>query len=180
MTTPDKNRAIRIIAEIMRQAGGEWTGTTRLSKACYYAHLYYDESAPGYLSDWPIVKMPNGPGIGSGNQLIAEMKEAGLLSTDHVQVGPFRAMRFRLTGKEPAGDPLPADAIRPIQQAVQLVQDKAAGELRTPTHDFSRSWNLAEDGEELSIYIDLIPEDEYESRQARLREIREEIEAAWQ
>jgi hypothetical protein len=177
--TPDKNRAIRIIAEIIRRAGGELTGTTRLNKAFYFAHLYYAESAPGYLSDWPIVKMPNGPGIDSGNQLLAEMKDAGLLSTDHVQVGPFQAVRFRLTGKEVPGDALPPDAIRPIEQAVELVQVKAASELSELTHDFSRSWNLAKDGEELNIYIDLIPDDEYASDQVRLREIRQEIEAAW-
>lgn len=174
--TPDKNRAIRIIAEIVRQAGGELTGTTRLYKAFYFAHLYYAESAPGYLSDWPIVKMPNGPGIDSGTQLIAEMKDAGLLATDHVQVGPFQSMRFRLTGKEPSGDALPGDAVQAIQQAVQLVQDKAAGESSELTREFSRSWHLAKDGAELDIYIDLIPDDEYASRDRSL----EKMKAAWE
>ncbi len=173
---PDKDRAIRIIAEIIRQAGGELTGTTRLSKAFYFAHLYYAESAPGYLSDWPIVKMPNGPGIESGSQLIAEMKDAGIVSTDHVQVGPFQAMRFCLTGKEPTGDPLPADAVDSIRRAVQLVQDKAAGELSGLIREFSRSWHLAEDGAELDIYIDLIPDDEYASRDRSL----EKMKAAWE
>jgi hypothetical protein len=179
MMTPDKNRALRIIAEIIRQAGGELTGTTRLYKAFYFAHLYYAESAPGYLSDWPIVKMPNGPGIDSGNQLIAEMKDAGVLSTDHVHVGPFQAMRFRLSGKEPLGDALAPEAVDAIRRAVQLVQDKAAGELSELIRDFSRSWNLAKEGEELNTYIDLIPDDEYASDEVRLREIRQEIEAAW-
>jgi hypothetical protein len=173
---PDKNRATGIIAEIIRQAGGELTGTTRLYKAFYFAHLYYAESAPGYLSDWPIVKLPTGPGIGSGSQLLAEMKDAGILATDHVQVGPFQAVRLRLTGKEPAGDPLPADAVDAIRRAVQWVQDKAAGELSELTHEFSRSWNLAKDGEELSIYIDLIPEDEYARRDKSL----EEMKVAWE
>jgi len=173
---PDKDRAIRIIAEIIRQAGGELTGTARLYKAFYFAHLYYAESAPGYLSDWPIVKMPNGPGIESGSQLIAQMKDAGILSTDHVQVGPFQAMRFRLTGKEPIGDPLPGDAVQAIQQAVQLVQDKAAAELSEVIREFSRSWHLAKDGEELDIYIDLIPDDEYASRDRSL----EKMKAAWE
>ena len=120
--------------------------------------------------------MPNGPGIDSGTQLVAEMKDLGVLSTDHVQVGPFQAMRFRLAGNEPPGDALPPDALDAIRRAVQLVQDKADSELSDLIHEFSRSWNLAKDGEELSIYIDLIPEDEYASRDKSL----EEMKAAWE
>ena len=176
---PDRNRAIRIMAEVIRQAGGAITGTTALHDAFYFAHLYYAESEPGYLSDWPIVKMPNGPAIHSGSRLIAEMKEAGILSTDHIQVGPFRAVRLRLCDGALPGEPLQEDAIRAIGRAIELVRHKSTAELHDLIREFSRSWHSARQREEMCIYIDPIPDDEYESGQARLAEMRAALEAAW-
>lgn len=176
----DRERAKNVIVEIIRQAGGELTATTRLYKAFYFAHLYYAEAAPGYLSDWPIVKMPNGPGIHSCGGVIAELVEAGTLATEHVPVGPFQAVRYRFTGKDLPGDPLSDEAVRAIQRAVQLVEDKSTTELSDMTHEFSRSWNLAEHGEEMNIYIDLIPDDEYETREENLGRIRKSLEGLCQ
>ena len=75
----NRDRAKKVIVEIIRQAGGELTATARLYKAFYFAHLYYAETAPGYLSDWPIVKMPTGPGIHSCGGLVLELV-SGLVS----------------------------------------------------------------------------------------------------
>ena len=172
----DRDRAKKVIVEIIRQAGGELTATTRLYKALYFAHLYYAEAAPGYLSDWPIVKMPNGPGIHSCGGIVAELLAAGALATDHVPVGPFRAVRYRLTGQELPGAPLPDEAVQAIQRAVQLVQDKPATELSDMTHEFSRSWNMANDGDELNIYVDLIPDDEYQMREENLARLRNSLD----
>jgi len=177
---PDKERAKRVILEIVHLSGGELTGTTRLYKAFYFAHLYFAEGASGYLTDWPIVKMPNGPGIHSCEVLVAELIAEGFLQKDHVPVGPFLAVRYRATGGAPSGDPLPDPAVQAIQRAAQLVDDKSAWELTDLTHQFSRSWNSAREGEELNIYVDLIPDDEYEARQARLNQTQQLLDAAWQ
>jgi hypothetical protein len=176
---PDKNRAVRIVAEIIHQAGGVMTGTTGLYAAFYLAHLYYAESEPGYLSDWPIVKVRNGPAIHFGSQLIAEMKETGILSTEHIQVGPFRAVRLQLCEGVLPGEALQEDAIHAIGRAVELLRHKSMAELHELIRDFSRSWHSAQQGEEMSIYIDPIPDDEYESGQVRLAELRTALEAAW-
>ena len=175
---PDKNRAMRIIAEIVRQTGGQLRGWTRLYKAFYFAHLYYAELAPGYLSDWPIVKMPHGPGIDRGAELIAELKQAGVIATEHVQEGPFQSVRFQLSRADLPGEPLSDEATDAIRQAVQLVQERTAGDLSEMTHEFSRSWNSAQQGEELNIYIDLIPEDEYDARDKSLESMKAAFESA--
>ena len=39
--------------------------------------------------------------------------------------------------------------------------EKGAAELSDLTHEFSRSWNSASEGQELNIYVDLIPDDEF-------------------
>ena len=73
---PNKECAKRLILEILRQAGGE-IEKTKIFKAFWLAHLYYSKIAPGYLTDWPIVRMPNGPGIDRGDQLIVELIHSG-------------------------------------------------------------------------------------------------------
>ena len=44
----------------VRQADG-FRIKTNLFKAFYHAHLEFARTQPGYLSNWPIVHMPNGP-----------------------------------------------------------------------------------------------------------------------
>jgi hypothetical protein len=173
------DQAKKVIVEIMRQAGGELVGKTRLFMAFYLAHLFYAESAPGYLTDWPVVRMPNGPGIDAGEELLLELTLAGLVTRDHVPEGPFRAVKYRLTDQGKSLPPLGRDETTAIRAAVDYVKAHTATQLSDITHEFSRSWAEARDGQALNIYIDLIPEDEYESRQKRLDALRDEIMAAW-
>jgi hypothetical protein len=179
MKAPDIARVKNVILEIVRGAGGEWVGKTKLFKAFYFAHLFYAEAAPGFLTNWPIVRMPHGPGIDSAEELIREMVLAGVLTADHVPLGPFNAARYRVTGKELPGEPLPEPARKAIGQAVEFVKNKTAQELSDLTHEFSRSWNSAHDGQVLNIYIDTIPEDEYEAREQRLKALTDDILSAW-
>ena len=99
MRRDESKKAKQIIKEIIRQAGGRLDGKTRLYKAFYLAHLFYFERSPGLLSDWPIVKMPNGPGIDDGDILIDSMVAAGEIALEHV-----------------AGRPLPGNAPDPDGQ----------------------------------------------------------------
>jgi hypothetical protein len=61
-------KADAVIIELLRTAAGEWTGKTKLYKAFYFAHLYFANEHPGQLTDWPIARMPEGPGIHQGDR----------------------------------------------------------------------------------------------------------------
>lgn len=169
----DKHRAKQILLEIIRVAGGRLRNKTNLFKAFYFSHLYYAKESPGYLSDWPIVRMPNGPGIDAAPALLAELVGEGLLEIVNVPMGPFQAQEFRLKTEELPD--LPLDAFEAIRRGTKLVLGKRARRLSEFTHEFSRSWNQAADGEELDIYIDLLSEDEYQKTRAETLEIIEAL-----
>ena len=99
MNMLDMDRAKQVLVELIRAAGGEWTGKTRLYKAYYLAHLYYAETEPDYLTNWPVVKMPYGPGIECGDELLNQLVLAGVLVRKHTAVGPYTATAYRLTEK---------------------------------------------------------------------------------
>ena len=175
---PDKNRAKQIIAEIVRLHGGEIPTKTSLFKAFYFAHLYYAKEAPGYLSDWPIVRMPNGPGIHEADSLLDEMVAEGTLSMRQTRIGPYDALCYRLK-KNTIPEGLSLEEIEAIKAAVDFVKDKSASELSSITHEFSRSWRLAADGDELNIYIDLEPEEQYLLRMRAFDKLDQAITEAW-
>jgi hypothetical protein len=179
MNIPDMDRAKHVLVELIRAGGGEWTGKTRLYMAYYLAHLYYAETEPGYLTNWPVVKMPYGPGIECGDELLNELVPSGVLGRKHTAMGPYTATAYRLTGKPLAGEPLSQEAVCAVEQAVSFVNEKGAAELSELTHEFSRSWNSAQEGQELNIYIDLIPDDEFAAREQRLSTLKSELLAAW-
>ncbi len=115
MNMLDVDRAKQVLVELIRAAGGEWTGLTKLYKAFYLAHLYYADSAPGYLTNWPIVRMPNGPGVESGDELLTELVLADIITRQNARIGPYPTTTYRVTTKEharataprrrPQGDP---------------------------------------------------------------------------
>lgn len=170
----DKHRAKQILLEIIRVSGGRLRNKTNLFKAFYFSHLYFAKESPGYLSDWPIVRMPNGPGVDSAPSLLAELVSEGSIEIVSVPVGPFQAQEFRLKSDQLPN--LPLDAIDAIRRGTKLVLGKRARRLSEFTHEFSRSWNQAADGEELDIYIDLLSEDEYQRTRAETLEIVEALQ----
>jgi hypothetical protein len=157
-----------VILAILREADGEWAGTTKLHKAFYFAHLYYANERPGSLTDWPIVRMPQGPGIDKGELLLAELVCDGSMTVEHFHEGPYPENRYRLTDKGRQAGDLPGDAKCAIEKATVFCQDKTAAALSQITHERSRSWNQAKDGDVLDVHLDTIPDDEYERRQAEL------------
>jgi uncharacterized phage-associated protein len=179
MQLKDATRAKQVIAEIVRCAGGELTGKLKLFKAFYFAHLFYAENAPDYLTNWPIVKMPNGPGIDSGDVLLTELVRARVLKRDAATVGPYHATKYRTGEASVPGEGLSATAIESIRKAVELVQTMSATELSEATHEYSRSWNEAKEGQRLNIYIDHIPDEEFERRQVDLDILDRELNVAW-
>lgn len=163
----ETKRAKKIIVELVRQAGGEFQNKTNLFKAFWKAHLDYAAKNPGYLSTWPIVRMPNGPGIGEFDHLLAEMLADDWLAIGESQVGPFQAMVFSL-GKSAPPASLPPAAIEAIRDGVKAVDGKAATTVSDESHRQSRVWREAKDGEELDIYLDLMGDEERYRREANL------------
>jgi Protein of unknown function (DUF4065) len=179
MSMTERAKAKRVIAAMVKHAGGTFTGKTRLFKAFYIAHLLYAEQQRGYLTNWPIVRMPHGPGIDGGDELIAELELSGILELHKVPEGPWSTTRYRLTGDERGGDKLSSAETRAIKQAVEFVRKKTASELSELTHEHSRSWIGARDGQPLDIYIDMIPDDEFERREREIDAVHRELLAAW-
>ncbi|NQU21548.1 MAG: hypothetical protein HQ567_09710 [Candidatus Nealsonbacteria bacterium] len=171
MSDQDKNLAKQVIAEIVRQAGGQLDNKTNLFKAFYLAHLIYADRQPGYLTFWPIVRMPRGPGIDRSDVLIGELIAEEVLTVKQLDYGDFHGFRFELTGNCPDAAKLSPEAIEAISLAVKFVDGKSAEEVSDFSHRLSKTWQEAQNGEELNIYVDAIPEDEYRQREARMTEI---------
>ncbi|HEV3262192.1 MAG TPA: hypothetical protein VG013_35395 [Gemmataceae bacterium] len=173
-----KTDAQRVVLELIRNADGSWDGKTKLSTAFYLAHLYYAAKEPGILTDWPIVRTPQGPGIHQLSTLLQGLVKNGYLTTERTQEGPYPDYRYRLTEKAAAELPLPEDVRAAIQDAVTFVASKTAAELSQLTRERSRSWIDAKDGDLLDIYIDLIPDDEYEQEQEKLADLDRQLTTA--
>lgn len=174
---PDKERAKRIILEILRHAGE--LGKTKLFKAFWLSHLYYCKAANGYLSDWPIVRMPNGPGIDRAEMLLSEMVRGEFLSLTHLPKGPFTEINCRLSGKPIEGD-LGPSAAEAIRKAVADVKTCTAEEISELSHELSRSWKNTPNGSELDIYSDLIPDDVYDERRQELMVMKKTYESLFE
>jgi hypothetical protein len=159
----------RVILEILRKSDGEFSGKTRLYKACYFAHLYYFESAPGILSECDFARLPQGPGIHQGDAILDAYRDQGLLDYELFHEGPYAEYRYRLSdrGRESLGE-LPSKVDSAIQRAVDFVRDKTATQLSQFTHEYSKAWNEGNNGDVIEIHIDVIPDTEYYQRQKEL------------
>ena len=110
--------AKQVILDILRAGDGEWSGKVKLHKAFYFAHLYYANEHPGFLTDWPIAKLQHGPGIHEDESLIWGMVDEGLLEVELVHEGPYPEYRYRLTAKgRQEGSDIPNDAHLAIEKA---------------------------------------------------------------
>ena len=164
----DRQLAKRIILGIVHQAGGVFTNQTNLYKAFYHAHVKYADENPGFLSSWPIVRMPRGPGIHRGKELLAELLNDGDLDIRGVPIGKKVAMQFVIKERaiETASD-FSDEAIAAIRYGVTQVENKTADQVSHDSHEKSRSWRNAKDGQELPIYTDSFSEEQYNQADAR-------------
>jgi hypothetical protein len=164
MVTSDRERAKRIIAEIVRQAGGTLDNRTNLYKAFYHAHLLFAEKNAGYLSEWQIVRMPRGPGIHRGIELLNELVASGTISVEYVPRGRTFGFKFNLVDDR-FDSGLSRSEIEAIARAVRLVKEETAAAVSHKSHETSRSWNSSNKrGESLNIYDDLLSEVEYATK----------------
>src|SRR5262249_49950462 len=155
-----------------------WDGKTRLFTAFYFAHLYYAGKEPALLTDWPIVRTPQGPALHKGFPLLQGLVKNGYLTIEPIQEGPYPEYRYKLTEKAAAAPPLAAEAQAAIKAAAAFALPRTASELSQLTRERSRSWLEAKDGDLLDIYIDLIPDDQYEQAQEQLAALDQQLTTA--
>ncbi len=173
----DKNRAKRILVEIIRQNGGAFTLKTNLYKAFYHAHLRYAEKNRGYLSQWPIVRMPRGPGIDRADMLLSELVSEGLLEVK--DRGGYDGFSFAVTERGESLRAMKAEEVRAIRYGVKYVSGKTAKQNSDDSHLKSRSWRAAHDGEELDIYTDISDAPTHRKRAAFFKRVGAIIDGAF-
>ena len=175
----EKERAKRIIIEIIRQAGGSLKNKTNLYKAFYYAHLKYADDNPDYLSAWPIVRMPRGPGIDNFDVLLGELLLTGELHASSVNAGGGKkAFHFELVNMAERFQSMSEQELEAIKYAVDKVLGKTAAECSEESHIHSRSWRSAEDGEELNIHVDSLTDEEFLELQGKTALIADQFKQA--
>jgi hypothetical protein len=174
----DRRQAKSIILEILRQvAAGKpsMPGLARESIAFvfWFAHLYYANSNPGYLTTWPLVRTSWGVEIRDASTLLAELVEEQWLRAESLQRGPFSVTLYHPTEKEP-GTELPPAAVAAIRQAAIEYPLFPQCVSRWPI-PLSRSWCATRVGEEMDIYLDLIPKEEYEERRRQMQGLKDAL-----
>src|SRR3954464_3295407 len=112
--------AQRVVLELIRQAGGAWDGRAKLSRAFYFAHLYYARDEPGILTNWPIVRTPQGPAIHNSAVLLKGLVKNGFLTVEVIHEGPYPDSRYRWTAKAAAEPFLPDDAQAALKAAADF------------------------------------------------------------
>ena len=176
-------RAQQVLLEIARQSpGDEVKGKTKLFKIFYFAHLFYAAESPGYLTEWPIVRMPLGPGIEQFDSLISDLVRKGMLICESIRIGPYPSEKYRAVAAPSSDTLLADDEIEAIRKAVEFASDKTAEELSAFTHEYSRAWNESDEmGQELNIYKDLLTDDEHSRRlQDKVSQVEAELDGLWQ
>ena len=179
MAGNDRELAKELIVEIIRQAGGAIDLKTAVFKAFYHAHIKFAKDQPGYLSAWPIVRMPRGPGIHRFDKLVLALVAEKRVSISTVPCGKHRGFRYTVDGDSGHRVSLPAGAVQAIAYGVAQVQGKTARQISRESHDVSRAWREANDGEELNIYLDSLDDAEYTGYTTKADEIGEAINSFW-
>lgn len=171
-----RKEAKDLICDIIAAAGGKIDGNLRLYKVFYRAHLNYWESEAGVLTDHPIVKMNEGPGIDKGEDILEELKRDGIIRISDKPTGPYMEYVFELAGNRE----LPKDGgrFKAIQEALDWVRGKTTTALSRESKKIA--WNRAKNlGDEMDIYFDTLSQEEYKKIQETSRAVGEIIDAAF-
>jgi hypothetical protein len=175
----DKQLAKQIILEIIRQAGGILNFKTSLFKAFYHAHLRFANTYPGYLSAWPIVRMPRGPGIDKFDALLGELMAEEKVTAKEIEVGEHTGFQFAICSEEIQSNLLPSGALEAIAYGVQQIKGKSATQVSEESHQMSRAWRECENGDELNIYLDSLSPEKYREYIDGAKQIKNQLDAVW-
>lgn len=135
----------------------------QLYKAFYFAHLVHMKEHGAELTGWRVAKMPQGPGVDRGQELIDELVRRGVIRVQEKSVGPYTGRACEIADKKALKHLLALLNDREqatVRTACGLVRDSSAKRLSDLTHQYSRAWNAAKMGGELPIYADLLLDDE--------------------
>jgi hypothetical protein len=172
----DRRQAKRIILEILRQVTatkptGSGLARESIAFVFWFAHLYYAKRNPGYLTNWPLIRTSWGVEIRDASALLGELVEEELVRAEPVERGPFFVTVYQPTGKESESELSPA-AVEAIRQAATEYPLFSHHVSAWPI-PFSRAWCATPVGEEMDVYLDLIPEEEYEERRRQMEGLKE-------
>ena len=155
---PDRAAAEEVLLDIIAVRGGRFESKTLLYKAFYLAHLYYWEAQEGVLTKYPVVHMPEGPGLERGDDLISGLILSGRITKDVDEYGPFRTECFTLVDARPVDPRNPRQAA--IRKALDFIGTKTARQVCDEIHERSKSWKRGHSGDELPIYLDVFTDEE--------------------
>lgn len=173
---PDKEAAKSLILKILAVAGGELEAENRLHKAFYAAHLIYWKTQEGFLTDYPIVKLENGPGVDGLRRLLAELHKEEKVDIEYGEKGPYPQTTVRL--KAPIQvDPTSVE-FQAIKRAVNWVKRHDTRYLSDKTHE-RPSYGQPRIGHEQAIYLDLLSSDDYTAVRVLSDQVDEAFRAAF-
>jgi len=175
---PNQERAKQVIVEILRQSKCTMN-KTQVFKTFWLAHLFFTNENRGYLSDWPIVKMPNGPGIDKSQVLFDKIATEYEVKSTWVRTGPFNECLFQPVSDEVVSG-LPENAIKAVKEAVDFAANKSAKSLSELSHEYSRGWREKQLGEEIDIYADSITDEEIGHSRAEIAFAREQYQGLFE
>ncbi len=164
-----REAAKRILCAMIQAEGGKFQGQTRLYKAFYWAHLYFWQNFEGVLSAYPIARMPQGPGIDDGEDLLFEMQRQGLIRITRAADGEFPERTFKLAADFEVN--LTPEEAAAVKHGLKKVKGKTAKQVSKETHANSRSWKRLANGKIMDIYEDLLTDKEAEKAARATAEI---------
>lgn len=165
-----REQAKLVIRDLLAAAGGSLRGKVRLNKAFYFAHLYYWRDSQGILTDYPIVRLPFGPAIDDATQLLAELVGEGTIDITTSPNGPYEEYVYTLRSPHELDPRSPRTSA--LRAAIELVEGRTGADLSELTHEHSRTWQGTADGKEMSIYADLLTDEQLESARTAIQQLR--------
>ena len=160
-----KHLAKSVIIEILRQSGGHLSSTTALFKAFWMAHVEYAREQHSLLTDWPIVRLERGPGIGDFNScLLGTM----LMDNEVVMADNGSGGTCYELGPEPFSMDLSIESKAAIAKGVKWIEGKTPDELSEESHRMSWQWRELSENEEMDIFLELIPEGVISTKRNRI------------
>ena len=150
-----RTRAKQTVYALINASNGRLVGKLRLYKAFYKAHLEYFEATGLDLTGYPMVHMPNGPGIDNAQELIDELMDEGLIREEIGTPDRPKERVYTCVGQmDEDADDERAEAIRSAVAWANALDEEA---LKDGSHN--RSWNETLPGEAQNIFLDAVPED---------------------
>ncbi len=124
-------------------------------KAFYRAHLNCFETTGLELTAYPIVHMPNGPGIDNAQELIDELSEAGQLRETVGNGLKLSERVYEVVGKVTQEED--QEKVAAIAEAISWANSLNEQQLKDGSHNLS--WREGNTGLQQNIYVDGLSEE---------------------